>query len=364
VLGEGDHCRVYLEGDRVHKVARHAAAARALAREATFLEKCASRLVPRVLDQGPGYLVQSFVAGSPLDAQEWLLWSPYEQDRLRDDLWDFLGSLPRGWIHGDLSPDHLRIENRKLVGVIDFGDVSPGQLDYELRYLPEDLGLEFFRHFCPDPQLYHQAIRFSMLDSLGYLLRHPECQTEIERQLQLQEAEVGALPERMFRQAVVSDAEELAGCINRAYRSGQGWSHEAALLEGPRTSAEELETELFETNCHLESMWSHRGQLLGCVCWERRQRELHLGMLSVLPEFQDQRLGAALLERTHQQARDWQCTQVRLTVIAQRQELVDYYRRRGFSDTGRRLPFPDDPRVGRPRVELELMEMSQDCCPD
>ncbi len=363
MLGEGDHCRVYREGDRVRKVARHVTAARALAREAAFLARLDSPLAPRLIDHGPGYLVESFVPGVPLQPEDWSGWTPCEQERMRDDLWAFLRSLPEGWIHGDFSPDHLRMENRKLVGVIDFGDVSPGTLDYELRYLPEDLGVQFFRHFCPDPELYRRAHWLSMLDSLGYLRRHPEQRPEIERQLKIQQAEAGTLPQRLFRRAVVADAEELARCINRAYRSGLGWSHEARLLEGPRTSAEQLEEELFRVTSHIETMWSDQGQLLGCVCWERRQSELHLGMLSVLPECQGQGLGSALLARTREQARDWGCSQVRLTVIAQRQELVDYYRRRGFSDTGRRLPFPDDPRVGRPRVELELMEMSQECSP-
>jgi hypothetical protein len=41
---------------------------------------------------------------------------------------------------------------------------------------------------------------------------------------------------------------------------------------------------------------------------------------------------------------------VEMTVISTRKELVDFYLRRGFSDTGERRPFPyGDERFGSPR---------------
>lgn len=358
LLGEGQNSRVFQEGDRVRKVARHPAAARALQREGAFLRRWSSPLAPRVHEWGTDFLVLDYLPGQPLDPDDWSRWSCAEQDRLRQDLWDFLASLPAGWIHGDLSPDHLRIVDRRLSGVIDFGDVSPGELDFELRYLYEDMGRDFFRHFCPDPQLYRRAAYHSMLDSLHSLQRHPQERAGIELQLGWQHEDVGPLPPRLFRQAVMSDCQELCLLINRAYRSGQGWTHEAALLAGARTAVEDLETLLGQPGLHLESLWSGQGRLLGCVCWERRPQELHLGLLSVDPDCQAQGWGAALLERTRQQACRWGCSSLSLSVIAQRSELVEYYRRRGFHDSGKRLPFPTDPKVGSPRRELELMEMS------
>ena len=52
---------------------------------------------------------------------------------------------PPRLIHADLSPEHLLLDRArgKLVGIIDFGDVSLGDPDYEYLYLLEDLGVPF-----------------------------------------------------------------------------------------------------------------------------------------------------------------------------------------------------------------------------
>jgi len=51
-------------------------------------------------------------------------------------------------IHGDLSPDHYLIDpkERKLTGIIDFGDLQITDPDYEYIYILEDCGEDFARH--------------------------------------------------------------------------------------------------------------------------------------------------------------------------------------------------------------------------
>ncbi len=360
-LQEGEHSRVYRQGAWVRKVAKNDVAARALAREAIFLDRLDPTLpVPRVIEHGPGFLVETYLEGVPLTFPVWQGWSQPDRARFRSQLWDVLQRLPAGWIHGDLSPDHVLVDPERacLLGIIDFGDASPGQLDYELRYLYEDMGAQFFGHFCSDPTLYRRAAYHSMLDSLRYLQLHPESHEEICQQIHWQQADVGPLPRQLFRQGVFTDAEDLAAMINRSYRSGLGWTHEQQLLDGARVSVEDLEGLIGQPGTHLETLWSDQGRLLGCVCWEHRDDDLHLGMLTVQPEMQQQGWGTVFLDRSRTKGLEWGCKTVSLTVICQRSELIAYYRRRGFRDSGRRLPFPESASVGRPRISLELMEMT------
>ena len=71
-LQEGEHSRVYRQGAWVRKVAKNDVAARALAREAIFLDRLDPTLpVPRVIEHGPGFLVETYLEGVPLTFPVW-----------------------------------------------------------------------------------------------------------------------------------------------------------------------------------------------------------------------------------------------------------------------------------------------------
>ncbi len=162
-----------------------------------------------------------------------------------------------------------------------------------------------------------------------------------------------------FRKATAANIELLADLINASYRSGEGWTHEAELLVGPRISSAALAQLLEAPNSHLETAWSGI-QLLGCVHL-RRVAPCQLGLLSVHPAHQQRGLGRELLERAKELARSWNCPSIFLTVISQRPELVAYYERRGYWASGQRFPFPFHEAVGQAsRDDLELIEMSLD----
>lgn len=48
-------------------------------------------------------------------------------------------------IHADLSINHLLYneENEEFIGIIDFGDMQIGDLDFEYIYLLDDCGIDF-----------------------------------------------------------------------------------------------------------------------------------------------------------------------------------------------------------------------------
>ncbi len=136
----------------------------------------------------------------------------------------------------------------------------------------------------------------------------------------------------------------LHALVERAYRgesARRGWTHEADLLQGQRTSEEEL-TKLVggEDDCLL--LLEDEGEVVGCVHVGRKPRGLgYLGLLSVDPERQGDGLGKRLMATAEREAtRRFGAERMELTVLPQRVELIAYYQRRGYELTGERRPFP------------------------
>ena len=84
----------------------------------------------------------------------------------------------------------------------------------------------------------------------------------------------------------------------------------------------------------------------------------YLGMIAVKPEHQGSGLGRQLLEYAEKCAVEtFGATRTRMTVILQREELIQWYERRGYQRTGEREPWPyGNPRFGLPRrSDLEFL---------
>ncbi|CAF3838584.1 unnamed protein product [Rotaria sordida] len=86
-------------------------------------------------------------------------------------------------------------------------------------------------------------------------------------------------------------------------------------------------------------------------------KKTHLGMLTVRPDLQTRGYGKFIISVAENFARPhWHAELIEMSVLIQRTELVAYYIRRGYIDTGRRQPFsPDDSRFGiAKKNDLEL----------
>ena len=155
--------------------------------------------------------------------------------------------------------------------------------------------------------------------------------------------------------ATEADLPEVVALTNRAYR-GTGpqasWNVES-MIDGQRTTEPDLREEIAASpQAHLLTWRDQGGELLGNVWLEPAQAGAwYLGMLSVRPDRQDQKLGRTLLTASEDYARTRGATSIRMTVIHQRETLIAWYRRRGYRVTGETIPFPyDHDRLGRPNV--------------
>ncbi|MGE4071656.1 MAG: GNAT family N-acetyltransferase [Lysobacterales bacterium] len=155
-----------------------------------------------------------------------------------------------------------------------------------------------------------------------------------------------------FRPATPDDVDALLVLVESAYRgdvSRQGWTTEADLLDGQRTDRDGL-LDTIAREGSIILLAERDGELLGCANLERQGDAAYFGMFAVRPGLQGGGIGDAILRECEQRARNWGLSQVRMTVIWPRVELIAFYLRRGYAATGQTAPFPyGDERFGKPR---------------
>ncbi|MGO4905132.1 GNAT family N-acetyltransferase [Flavobacterium sp. W20_MBD1_R3] len=146
----------------------------------------------------------------------------------------------------------------------------------------------------------------------------------------------------MITKATLENVSQLNTLINSAYRgesSKKGWTTEANILEGLRTNEIELsETILNPKNTILK--FTENNQIIGCVLLVEKEQQLYLGMLTVSPELQNSGVGKKLLQQAALHALELGLPRIVMTVISVRDELIAWYKRHGYEDTGVREPFP------------------------
>ncbi|MGW6916447.1 GNAT family N-acetyltransferase [Kitasatospora sp. NPDC054939] len=168
-----------------------------------------------------------------------------------------------------------------------------------------------------------------------------------------------------FRTASPADVPTLLALVESAYRgdvSRGGWTTEADLLDGQRTDAEGVEAAVTHPD-GVVLLAEDGGELLACCQLERRGEQAYFGMFSVRPGRQGGGLGRRVLaEAERYAAEEWGVTELEMTVIEQRPELIAWYERRGFRRTGIFSPFPyGDERFGIPRrPDLRFEKLSKE----
>jgi ribosomal protein S18 acetylase RimI-like enzyme len=168
-------------------------------------------------------------------------------------------------------------------------------------------------------------------------------------------------PAPTLRAATPADAPALADLINRAYRgtpAQAGWTTEGHLLAGPRIDEAGLLALLAAPPAVLLQA-EIGGQPAGCVYLQPQGEALYLSLLAVAPEAQAHGLGRRLLAAAEAHARQAGCPRIRMSVLAQRPELLAWYERQGYHRTGASEPFPATTRFGQPRQPLRLLSLEK-----
>jgi GNAT superfamily N-acetyltransferase len=159
----------------------------------------------------------------------------------------------------------------------------------------------------------------------------------------------------IYRVAIEADCDSLATLVNISYRgelSKQGWTNENEFVDGPRTDADAISAMIKADKSIILVFFGATDKVLkGCV-YLRDKSEIktaYLGMLTVRPDLQGKGYGDFILSVAEKYAfNNWNVEYAELTVVLQRTELVAYYTRRDYVDTGEREVFPTT-KFGHPK---------------
>lgn len=147
----------------------------------------------------------------------------------------------------------------------------------------------------------------------------------------------------MITKATLENIPALTILINSAYRgetSKKGWTTEAHLLEGKRTNEKEM-TEILLDPKNTILKYTENNEIIGSVLLVQKEHQLYLGMLTVSPELQNSGIGKKMLAEAENHAKALELSSIIMTVISVREELIAWYKRHGYVDTGEREVFPE-----------------------
>ena len=155
-----------------------------------------------------------------------------------------------------------------------------------------------------------------------------------------------ASPAPQFRLATIEDASQVQQLVQAAFRAPddrEGWTADMELGNRFRIEVEQVAATITRADSVI-LMATIGGDLVASAeVVKRRDGRARLSMLSVNQRFQSNGLGRQVLEYAEDYCRrTWSATTMELNALSTRQNLISWYQRRGYRETGGTSPFPRD----------------------
>lgn len=158
--------------------------------------------------------------------------------------------------------------------------------------------------------------------------------------------------------ATEADIVHIVTLLNKGYRGEQsrkGWTTEADLIAGEiRSNEEDVRSVMKEDGSVFLRYVDDQDKIIGCVNLKKQGDRLYLGMFSVEPILQGGGIGGTLMKAAEEYGRSVECRSIYMYVISLRDELIAWYKRKGYEDTGKRVPFEEN-FTGKHLKPLEFM---------
>lgn len=161
-----------------------------------------------------------------------------------------------------------------------------------------------------------------------------------------------------IRYANLDDVNSIVQLLNSAYRgesSKAGWTTEAHIIGGNvRANAEQVTEVITMPNSVMLVYTNADNAIIGCVNLQIHASGVYLGMFSVQPLLQGGGIGKKLLLAAEEFALANNVSRIYMTVIDVRTELINWYKRNGYKDTGERKVFVEDGITGNHLQPLQF----------
>lgn len=150
----------------------------------------------------------------------------------------------------------------------------------------------------------------------------------------------------------LNDLDAIVDLVNSAYRGLDGskrWTTEAHLVQGDRLTKNDLRRLISDNDSEFYVSYID-GNLVGCIAVKRYGPITEFGTFAVDPNLHALGYGKDLLNFAESKASSYSSV-FQVTVVSQNSDLVRFYQRRGYKETGQRLAYPTDQNVGKPKVK-------------
>jgi GNAT superfamily N-acetyltransferase len=162
----------------------------------------------------------------------------------------------------------------------------------------------------------------------------------------------------IFQKAELSDASAIAQLVNSAYRgeaSRKGWTTEADLLDGLRTTTADV-AQIIKREDAFVLLGILNNEIVATISCEWQaiagNNTAHFGMIVVKPTLQNKGYGKKIIQAAEALTRrEWRVVGFHMAVISLRHELIMFYEKLGYERTGEFKDFPINPELWQPKVE-------------
>ena len=171
-----------------------------------------------------------------------------------------------------------------------------------------------------------------------------------------------------FHKAELADASMIAALINTAYRgetSRKGWTTEVDILDGVRVTTAEIadviKQGLSASTPKFIIVGEKNDAIIATIACEKHSVNAHFGMIAVKPTAQNKGYGKSLIQAAEAiTLREWRVTGFEMDVISIRTELIEFYERLGYEQTGEFRAFPENSALWQPKVaDLKLIQLKK-----
>lgn len=162
--------------------------------------------------------------------------------------------------------------------------------------------------------------------------------------------------------AKIENAASIKYLLDRAYRgesSKKGWTSETHLIAGEVRTNIEMVTEAITNQDGNMLVYKKDNLNLGCVHLKEIDQKIYLGMFAVEPDLQGGGIGREILKAAEEYTKQKKLNTIYMTVISVRKELIDWYKRNGYQETGEIIDFNEDGVTGKHLQKLKFLVLEK-----
>lgn len=157
-----------------------------------------------------------------------------------------------------------------------------------------------------------------------------------------------------FHKADRKDSVTIAQLINHAYRgesSREGWTTEADIIEGLRTTSQEIAGIIDDEHTFI-LLGVLNDEVVATICCKYHEGAAHFGMIAVKPKLQNKGYGKAMVMAAEAMTRrEWGVNNFQMNVITIRDTLIAFYERLGYQRTVLIKDFPTESELWQVKVQ-------------